>query len=483
MMQSMHGLQTRAYLLMLLALGLGAALRVYFFLHWPQVNGDSLIYGDIAKNWLLHGIYGRSISTAQGIAFHPTLIRLPGYPLFLAGCFFIFGVEHYNAVLFLQIATDLLTCLLISRFVDQMCSRKAAWISLFFGALCPFLANYDVAPLTETLSLFCIALAMLGLVRLLTRPGLIAVTLCAFSWSYLTLLRPDGALLPAAFFPAILIYSRKPVLGFPALGLRRALKLACLCALLSVLPFIAWTYRNWHTFHIFEPLAPRYATDPGEDINPGFQRWTKTWAAEFTSTYEVYWNAGADVLSLNALPDRAFDSPAQKAKTAELFNAYNEITTITPALDQQFAQLAADRIKAHPLRYYLWLPLLRVADMWLRPRTETLNVELRWWRYSEHHVETVFATSYAGLNLFYMVAAAIGIFRWRRRGEVRLIGAMLAYFVLRSLLLATIEAPEARYTLECFPMVIAMGSAAFARCTDCVPSRAYPACPNLPEIL
>jgi hypothetical protein len=35
--------------------------------------------------------------------------------------------------------------------------------------------------------------------------------------------------------------------------------------------------------------------------------------------------------------------------------------------------------------------------------------------------------------------------------------------VLRSMLLATIEAPEPRYTLECFPIVIAFASAAFIR--------------------
>jgi hypothetical protein len=34
---------------------------------------------------------------------------------------------------------------------------------------------------------------------------------------------------------------------------------------------------------------------------------------------------------------------------------------------------------------------------------------------------------------------------------------MLAYMVMRSGLLMTIEAPETRYTLECFPMIFALG--------------------------
>ena len=451
-------------LLILLALALGAALRVYFFLHWPQANGDSLVYGDIAKNWLQHGIYGRTVRDAAGSSIHPTLIRLPGYPLFLAACFLLFGMEHYNAVLFLQIAIDLVTCLLIALFVRQLCSRRAAWFALYFAALCPFTANYTSAALTETLSLFFITLAMLGLLRMVTRGDAIAVALCAVSWTYITLLRPDGALLPIAFFPAVLWYSRKSVVGHAPIGIRRALRLACISGLLSVLPFVAWTYRNWHTFHLVQPLAPRYATDPGEEIDPGFNRWMKTWAAEFTSTYEIYWNTNADQMPLDKLPARAFDSPAQRAETAAVLAEYNDTTTLTPAMDDAFGKLAAERIHAAPLRYYLWLPALRITDMWLRPRTEMLNVELRWWRYSEHHVETVFATSYAALNLFYVIAAAIGLLRWRRTGEVKLMAAMIGYLFLRDLLLGTIEAPEARYTIEGFPMLIAWAAAAFASC-------------------
>jgi len=39
---------------------------------------------------------------------------------------------------------------------------------------------------------------------------------------------------------------------------------------------------------------------------------------------------------------------------------------------------------------------------------------------------------------------------------------MLAYIVLRSVLLATLEGPEPRYTLECFPMVIAFAARAIS---------------------
>ena len=84
----------------------------------------------------------------------PTLIRLPGYPLFLAACFRLFGMEHYGAVLLVQIAVDLWTCLLLGGVAARMLGRRAgAGGGLAGGALCPFTANYTAAPLTETLTL------------------------------------------------------------------------------------------------------------------------------------------------------------------------------------------------------------------------------------------------------------------------------------------------------------------------------------------
>ena len=37
-------------------------------------------------------------------------------------------------------------------------------------------------------------------------------------------------------------------------------------------------------------------------------------------------------------------------------------------------------------------------------------------------------------------------------------GAIVALILLRSLLLATLEAPESRYTLECFPLVVVLAA-------------------------
>ena len=128
---------------------------------------------------------------------------------------------------------------------------------------------------------------------------------------------------------------------------------------------------------------------------------------------------------------------------------------MSPALDAKFNQLAQQRIDRNPIRFYVVMPLLRLADMWLRPRTEQLWIELRWWQYEHHPAETIFSWAYAALNFAYLALAA-----WGLRKHVPFAPVMIAYAIVRSLLLLTVETPEARYTLECFPMIFILAAAA-----------------------
>jgi hypothetical protein len=136
---------------------------------------------------------------------------------------------------------------------------------------------------------------------------------------------------------------------------------------------------------------------------------------------------------------------------------------LTAALDARFAQLAAERIAAQPFRYYLWLPLGRVADMWLRPRVENLPIDLDWWVYAHHNAETRFSWACAALNALYLLLAIAGLCL-----RPRFLLALLAYMLLRSAMLLSVSAPEARYTLECFPMLFAFGGVALYRLVNLV---------------
>jgi len=446
----------RFFLLTLLA---ALALRLLFLWRFPGVTTDSFIYGDIAKNWLQHGVYG--ISTPSGTL--PTFIRLPGYPAFLAAVFAIFGMEHYRTALVLQVFIDLGACLLISDIARRLLSPRAAKTALLLAALCPFLANYAANALTETLEVFFTVLALdLAVAGLQEARSRWVWAGCGLACAAAVLLRPDGGLLLLAlegylFFVLVARPSAQAQAGtsaphFPSAYLLRA---GLAVGLVSLAPLVPWTLRNLHTLHRFQPLAPRYANEENEFVPMGFNRWTKTWIVDYVSVEEIYWQVPGSELNAEQLPNRAFDSEQQRRQTEELLADYNSVLHVTPDLDSRFATLAAERIHDAPLRYYLQLPLLRIADMWLRPRTETLPSDTRWWEFNDDPKWSALAVTLGVVNLLYVGAAVVSLLRGRSSFPF---GLLLLFVLLRSLFLGTLENPEPRYTLECYPVVILLVS-------------------------
>jgi hypothetical protein len=437
-----------------LALLAGLALRIGLLLNISQVQGDSLVYGAIAKNLLLHGAYAYNLDSG---ALHTTLIRLPGYPLFLTICFRLFGIENYASAVYIQIGLDLLACVLLADFARRIApaalKQRAAMAALWLAALCPFTADYCVQPMTESPTIFALALAMWALARFRDEPGWKNALWFTFAATLAAILRPDGALVALALAPALAIGLRAG-----AMAQKKLAQMAAVCIFLALLPFAAWTWRNWRVFHVLQPLAPRTATDPGEFAYPGWERWVRTWCLDYASTYQIYWHIPNDDLNVDALPARAFDTPAQQEETKAIAAGYDaNDDKVSPALDARLERLAEERIRDHPLRYYLWLPLGRLTDMTFHPRTENMNIDVDWWVYDHHPEETVFSWAYAGLNVLYLVLGIAGLCLRPRFWK-----PLLVYIILRYALLLTIGAPEDRYTLEFFPMLFAWGGVAIA---------------------
>ena len=459
----MHSL-VRKYRWLFLGVTLaGLALRLLFLIYFPAVTDDSRVYADLATNWLQHGIYGQT----QLSQIVPADNRLPGYPAFLAALFALFGTGNYKAVLLAQILLDLATCLMIADLARRTVSERAASIAFVLAALCPFLANYAAAALTETLEIFFTVVALdyataalnrmnqkLACSRLWAAAG-VAIAACI-------LLRPDGGILLAAigvYLALVLWRCRKD-----NQAVAQVVQAGMIAAVLALAPLVPWTLRNFRTLHHFQPLAPRYATQSNEVALLGFNRWVKTWIADYASTEEIYWTVPGNKLDAGKLPNRAFDSPEQTEKTLALIADYNQSQEMTQELDARFGELAAECIRTHPLRYYIVLPALRIADMWLRPRTEILPPDVRWWEFNDDPKSSVMAVGFGLLNLAYVGAALLAIVRWP--SGVRWAGLLVGFVVLRSLFLGTLENPEPRYTLECYPVVILWAATYLASMTE-----------------
>lgn len=409
-----------------------------------------MIYGDIAKNWLDHGVYGLTHATGP----QPTWIRLPGYPAFLAVCFVLFGREHYHAVLLAQIVIDVCGCFVIADLARRTLSTRAARFAFLLAAVCPFTANYVAAPLAETVSIFCAAVALdcavAGFMAVEAgRRGWRAWLGCGTALSAGILMRPDGGLLLVVVGSFLIwrMWKRSAERG-------RLFWAGALLLGLSLAPLVPWTVRNWRDFHKLEPLAPRYASDPDEFVPTGFDKWVRTWMAEYASTEEIYWQIPGDQVDFSKLPSRAFDSADEYQRTKAIFDDYANTDFVGPELNQKFMVLANQRIRRHPLRYYVWLPVLRIADMWLRPRTEMLPLNTRFWEYADDTRDCVLATLWGVLNLLVLIPAVMTVVRGPRP---RYLALMLLFVLLRSAFLGTLENPEPRYTLECYPVVLALG--------------------------
>ena len=442
----------------------GVALRLFFFFHFPAITNDSRIYADLATNWLQHGVYGET----QLDQIVPTDARLPGYPAFLAAIFALFGAGNFKAVLLVQIFLDLMTCLLIADLARRTVSERAARIAFALACLCPFLANYSAAALTETLEIFFTVLALdlaaMGL-DALDPDSPVRASWSAWAGSGAAvaaciLLRPDGGILLASMGAYLLVLLGKRIRANRSLVL--VLIAGIVFSLFALAPLIPWTIRNFRTLSHFQPLAPRYATEQDELVPRGFNRWVKTWIADYTSVEEFYWSVPGNNLDPSKLPDRAFDSSEEQDKTLALIADYNQSQQITPDLDARFGDLAAERIRAHPARYYTVLPALRIADMWLRPRAEILPPDPRWWEFDDEVSSSILAVALGLVNLAFIGAACLALLRGR--SQVRYLGLLLIFVVLRSAFLGTLENPESRYTLECYPVVVLLAAAFLSDC-------------------
>lgn len=434
-------------------LAAGFALRMFFLLLPVSLDDDTAVYSELARNWFHHGIYG----FLDGTTIEPTLIRLPGYPFFLGVMFAIFGQDHLRPAMVMQALIDLAGCWLLFDCVRSEVGRRAGWAALLLAIFCPFTAAYTAAGMTESLSVSCIMLAIWSLTRLLRaqRTGgkmLIPLLGLSLALGYAMTLRADGVLLTAAFCAGLVWYGRG------AVGTGRALRVAVAAGLLAMVPLIPWAVRNYRTFHVVQPLAPRYANNPGEFVETGFFRWMRTWSVDFVDAGTVFWNM-QDEIDPEDVPARACYTAAECRQMQELIAEHNAVKDVPPPLDAKFAALAAQRIRERPWNYYVVFPALRVADMWTRPRTELFDMDVRWWHFREHPAQSTLALAMGLVNLGYIVLAVAGFVK--RRVPVKLV--LLGYLALRCALLGTMENPEQRYTMVGFPILIVAGACVFAR--------------------
>jgi len=449
------------------ALLAGLALRLFFIWRFPFYSGDTAYYEELAHNWLYHGVYG-FYSHGQLVA---SDARAPGYPAFLAAIYFLAGTGR-RAVMLAQAFVDLATCVLAAGIAHRLATgapdparTRVAAAALWLTALCPFTANYTAVPLTEVLATFFTTLALLIFVspagmaidRTASRSDLLRSATIWFAGGLVvglgTLVRPETPLLLGAVL--IFLWLRY---GRPANW--KKLALATLWMIVGLLlPLAPWAARNAVSLGRVQFLAPRYAETYGDVLPTGFYSWTKTWMFRFRDAYLFTWKLPSQPIDVKNLPSYAVDSPEEFSRVASLLDRYNRARDMTRSLDLEFAELARERVKRHPIRTYVWIPIERAAAMWFTPRITLLPFSGRFWPLAESYhynpAEFEVTLGLTLLNIFYVAMALAAAWRCRANPGVLLI---VVFIFLRTAFLTQLQTCEPRYVLVCFPALLAIAA-------------------------
>jgi hypothetical protein len=461
------------------ALVAGLGLRLYFVWHFPFYSGDTVYYEELARNWLYHGVYGLY---SHGQLF-PSDLRAPGYPAFLAMVYSVAGTGRI-AVMVAQAILDLLTCVLAAGIAARLAAGASdvdrghvAALALWLAALCPFTANYAAVPLTEVLATFFTTVAIF----LLLSPAAVRIDLLQSRsdllrtvriWFFAgvviglgTMVRPETPLLLLAVLALLWLRFRH----FMNWGRLTVATLWMMAGLL--LPLTPWAARNAVSLGRVQFLAPRYAETYGDVLPTGFYAWTKTWMFRFRDAYLFTWKLPNQPIELKDLPAYATDSAEERARVASLLDRYNRLPGMSRSIDHEFAKLARERSRHHPVRTYVWIPFERAAAMWFTPRITLLPYSGRLWpladSYESNSTDFEVTLGFAALNVVYVAIALAAGWSWRRTLGVQLI---LAFVFVRTAFFTQLQTCEPRYVLECFPALLAV-SAQLGRWRKCSSGR------------
>jgi len=468
--------------------------RLFIALRLPNDEpDDGRVYSQIARNILEQHVY----SIESQAPYTPTLIRLPGYPLFVAAIYSIFGHGNNTAVRVAQAVLDTITCALIAWVVFEWSRRRwAAMIALGLAALCPFTAIYVATILTEVPTNFlAVAMVLTATFAFKATTRKRALT-CWMATGLLAgiavFFRPDSGLFAAAIGLTLMLSSLRKF--------REATLQAAVFSLAFCLVLVPWTIRNRRLFHVFQPLAPAHAEMPGEFVPRGYLLWVRTWLDDQRYVAPALWAMDTRQIHVEDFPARAFDSKEERDRVAALFEKYNHPdgdeaeeaddqddssgdeedepeeepepeehpepadanVEMTPDIDAGFAQIGQERVARSPLRYYVKLPLKRAMTLWFDTHSQyyPFNGELLPLEDLDHDIhQQYWLPLFAGLTGVYSLLGLIGGWlMWRHNERRWLLLAALVIF-LRLGFFATLENPEPRYTVEFFPFLILIAAA------------------------
>jgi hypothetical protein len=486
---TLRSIITRPRLLAAGALAAVLAFRVALVLSWHKTGGDGVQYYSVAQE--LRRANRIAFSRMPRFSYVPppgaedgkgpparvpqpidepppvgaetplSYARLPGYPAFLA---YVAAPGHYRGLgahvtlaTLWNVALDLATALLVLGIVRARgFGRRAGRVGLVLALACPTLWLMSCYAMTESLATFLGTLEIFCAVRAADgEPGRRALSWAALAGAVAGVaqwVRADAI----TFAPGALI-----ALASAAAPLRRRLAACALFLGVALAVFAPWPARNQLRFGRAHPFAASWRRVDGTPLGEGTLAWVRTWSSsqpgeaffDQVFSYNLPWNLERPGILVDAM----FDSPDERAQLVELIRRYN-VERLSPNVDEGFRRIAEERRARSPWRYYLTLPLKRIARLWSPVPDWEMPIKVAW--LALPRARPVFGFFDRALFALALVGAVL-LWRRGRAGRVTVL-VCAACAAARSLVygFAVPHGCGGRYLVEVFPLLMVLAAVA-----------------------
>jgi hypothetical protein len=432
------------------ALAAVLAFRLALVASWHKPGGDGVQYYRMAQE----------LRRANRLAFAPppaplAYSRLPAYPAFLAYAAApgrSWALEpHVVAAVIWNVLLDLGTALLVLGILrERKLDARAGRAGFILTLACPTLWLVSCYALTETTSAFLGTLEIYLAVRALRSRPLLFAALAGVVAGVSQMMRADA-----------LTFAPGAALALLALEapLRRRIAALALFGAAAAAAFAPWPLRNLAEFGHPYPFSSTWRRMDGTPLGDGTMAWTRTWSSsqpgeaffDLILANNMPWDLNRPGIIMPAM----YDSEAEHQRIIEIVRRYNT-ERLSPAVDEEFRKLADERRARAPLRFYLTLPLKRIARLWSPAPEWELPLQVRWLGLPA--IRPVFGWLDRAL---FALALAGAVILWRRGAAARLTALICLACVGARTVLYAFAIPHGvggRYLVEAFPLMIVLAA-------------------------
>jgi 4-amino-4-deoxy-L-arabinose transferase-like glycosyltransferase len=323
----------KKYREILLIVLLGLSFRLLAFLlakPWlPEiVNTRILVYDAI-------GYHQLGLEIANSLSFNSTF-RTPGYPMFIAMIYTLFGVKPW-AVVLAQTFADTLTIGVIYFSGSRLFSRNAGLIASLFYAIDPVPSFHALTLNSETWFTFSLCVAGLLLIIGLQDRSQFSLLISGLLFGFATLIRPIAQYLVFIFVPIILAMP-------PLREMRRRVLLSAIFVLSFCLALSPWLWRNYSKYHTLG-----LSTVTGYNL--------------------LFYNAAFTVSIASSRPIEEVRDDLEKRTDA--VTRKDEVNN--PFLQERLYQDLGLKIMQENIKLYTWLHLKGMVNIFISPDSRLIS--------------------------------------------------------------------------------------------------------------